>query len=120
MARPPVNNTKEDVHKALFIGKIPFHTNPPTTSRVAAEKSQATLLSGPRSSLFIQVPVNIPRRQVQMAGSVLRMPSGSKVLDPDHIWFVVSRVLSSQAARFVDGSRFESPIPGTGMKFIIK
>src|SRR6201989_586604 len=119
MARPPVKSTKEEVHNALFIGKNPFHTNPPMINRAAIVKSQATLFSAVRSVLCIHVPVNIPNRQVAMDGMVLNMPSGSKVLDPDHIWLVVSTVLSSHAARLVDGSRLEGPIPGIGMKFMI-
>src|SRR5437763_13312307 len=117
MARPPVNSTKEEVQSALFIGKNPFQINPATMRSAAAEKSQATLFSALRSVLRIHVPVNIPSRQVAIAGIVLKIPSGSKVLEPDHIWFAVSTVLSTHAAKFVDGSRLEAPMPGTGMTF---
>src|ERR1700679_3670056 len=80
VARPPVYKTKEEVHKALFIGKKIFQINPARIARKAIEKSHATLLASGRSFRLRIPPAAIPKRQVEIAGKVLRSPSGSQVL----------------------------------------
>src|ERR1700761_7606545 len=88
VARPPAYKTKEEVHKALFIGKKRFQINPDRIDIKAIEKSHATLLASGISFRFRMPPAAIPKRQVETAGKVLRSPSGSHVLLCRHTWLV--------------------------------
>ncbi|MNF42856.1 hypothetical protein D3C84_239240 [compost metagenome] len=62
--------------------------------------------------------MNIPMIPVAMAGIALRIPSGSQVLVTSHIC-PFNTTLSIQAAKLVPFSKFEIPIPGTGISVII-
>ncbi|MNG08058.1 hypothetical protein D3C87_1374660 [compost metagenome] len=66
---------------------------------------------------FSNCPINIPRIPVPIAGNVLKIPSGSQVLEKLHKCPFKSK-LSNQAARLVPFSKLAGPTPGTGTKAI--
>src|SRR5262245_40611930 len=75
-AAPAVNTAYELVHSALLMGKSRPHARPITTPAppLHARPLTAAAVEG---AACTNRPVRTPKSVVAMAGSVLRMPSGS-------------------------------------------
>ena len=97
-AAPAVNTAYELVHSDLLIGNT-------SSPREAHREPTAPAARSPRSvaaagrAVRIHVPASTPMSVVAMAGTVLRMPSGSYTRPMRQMW-APSSVRSIHAARF--------------------
>jgi hypothetical protein len=75
-ASPAISSAYELVHSGLFTGKESPHHQPSAVAMSPAAASPPTIRAADRPARS-QWPARTPRSVVPVAGSVLRMPSGS-------------------------------------------
>ena len=77
MLHPPANNTKVLVHMVLLMGKMIDQSKPKAIHAIPARNNLNTFCLDEPDSDLIKVPVNMPIIAEQIAGIVLKIPSGS-------------------------------------------